>query len=470
MPSHCLLGSRRGAQPTRPRSFYNPNGFDPAEVLPFHLHRYANHARFFLHVLYAQRVFKEIKEEFVPLKAAYMRRFFPSNEVYKQIRDALLESGTIVCDGVYYQADNLNWQNHNDRHRGGKCFGYKLGPRWEGVRHKQITLTTKPLLKSIAKINQARQDEIITLPHRHTWHCLQDITIDHAAAVQELDDLIGDASPEEIDGYTGQRMICDGIHNGDLFWNVCHFGRVYNNLTALKKSLRQYLRANNQSLVGCDVTNSQPLLVGLLCRHIKQPLLHNNIANSPHSTHFNHNVEIDQTFLDYLYHSSPQKKQEGGGGRGDSLYDVVLTRSSQLGPEDLERYIRLCEEGGFYDELMLLDDNQTDRETFKKQVFTQVFYGENFYQGKLTRLFSKEFPTVWETIKAIKKEDYKRLSHQMLRLESEIVINRAVRQCALEGIWAVTIHDCLVTYPENAERVRLIMVEAFESVEVSPTI
>ena len=119
---------------------------------------------------------------------------------------------------------------------------------------------------------------------------------------------------------------------------------------------------------------------------------------------------------------------------------------------------------------MALDDNHTDRETFKKQVFTQVFYGENCYEGRLTRLFAKEFPTVWETIRTIKKEDYKRLSHQMLRLESEIVINRAVRQCALEGIWVVTIHDCLVTYPEHAERVRQIMVEAFESVGVSPTI
>jgi len=45
--------------------------------LPFHLHRYADYARFFLHILYAQRVFKEVKEEFVPLKAAYLRRFFP---------------------------------------------------------------------------------------------------------------------------------------------------------------------------------------------------------------------------------------------------------------------------------------------------------------------------------------------------------------------------------------------------------
>ncbi len=53
---------------------------------------------------------------------------------------------------------------------------------------------------------------------------------------------------------------------------------------------------------------------------------------------------------------------------------------------------------------------------------------------------------------------------------SEIMINRAVRQCAIEGIWVVTIHDCPFTYPEHAERVRQIMVEAFESVGVSLTI
>ena len=58
----------------------------------------------------------------------------------------------------------------------------------------------------------------------------------------------------------------------------------------------------------------------------------------------------------------------------------------------------------------------------------------------------------------------------MLRLESEVVINRAVRRCALEGIWVVTIHDCLVTYPEQAARVCCIMEEAFGSVGIRPTI
>jgi hypothetical protein len=141
-----------------------------------------------------------------------------------------------------------------------------------------------------------------------------------------------------------------------------------------------------------------------------------------------------------------------------------------MGPGDLERYIRLCEEGRFYDELMALDDNQSDRESFKKQIFAQVFYGKNCYEGRLTRLFAKEFPTVWETIRSIKKEDYHRLSHHMLRLESEVIINRAVRRCALERIWAVTIHDCLVSYPDQSERVRQIMEEAFRSVGVTPTI
>src|SRR5580704_13645479 len=140
MSSHCVKSSRRKTNPTR--SFYNPIGFDPAEVLPFHLLRYADYARFFLHVLYSQRVFKEIKDEFVPLKAAYLRRFFPRNEVYKQIRDALLDSQTIVCDGFYYLADSPSWRNHDQQRLPGKSFGYKLGPKWQGIRHEELTLTT----------------------------------------------------------------------------------------------------------------------------------------------------------------------------------------------------------------------------------------------------------------------------------------------------------------------------------------
>jgi hypothetical protein len=467
MTTRCLKGSRFKTKPTACRTIYNPIGFEPQDDLPLHLHRYADHARYFLHVLYTQRVFKDLDDEFVPLKAAYLRRFFPDNTIYKQVRQALLDSETIICDGVYYQADSSTWRNNDREHRQGKSFGYKLGPKWNGVRHERVTTTTKPLLKSIIKVNKARHSEIVLFPHQHIWRCLQDVTIDHQAAVSELDALMVGASREEIDGLTSQSMICDGISNGEFFWHNCHFGRIYNNVTGLKKSLRQYLRVNNHQLVGCDVTNSQPLLVGLLCRQLIQGISLNNSLNSE----FDHYLEINQEFLDRISLLSLQKqKEKGGEGHRNSLYDVGLTTSSQLLPRDLESYIQLCEEGKLYDELMLLDNHRDNRDKFKRQIFAQVFYGENCYEGRLTRLFAQNFPTVWETIRAIKKNDYKRLSHHMLRLESEIVINRAVRQCALEDIWVVTIHDCLVTFADHAERVTQIMTEAFGSVGVRPTI
>jgi hypothetical protein len=181
-------------------------------------------------------------------------------------------------------------------------------------------------------------------------------------------------------------------------------------------------------------------------------------------------LRLLRSFLIIFPSLFPKKQEEGGEGEGNSQYDVVLTNSSQLFPGDVEQYVQLCEEGKFYDKLTILDGNHTDRDTFKKQIFTQVFYGKNCYEGRLTKLFAQRFPTVWETIRLIKKEDYKRLSHSMLRLESEMVINRAVRQCALEGIWVVTIHDCLVAYPNNAVRVKQIMEEAFGSLGIRPTI
>jgi hypothetical protein len=54
-----------------------------------------------------------------------------------------------------------------------------------------------------------------------------------------------------------------------------------------------------------------------------------------------------QDFLDRLYHSSPEKQQEEGeGGQGDSLYDVVLTKSSQLGLGDVESMSGIVKRGG----------------------------------------------------------------------------------------------------------------------------
>mgnify|MGYP001078789077 CR=1 FL=1 len=466
-------GRRRVVAPARTRTAYNPIGFDPEAVLPERLRRHGDYARYFLHVLYAQRVFKDIDDEYVPLKASYLRRFFPDNDTYKEIRDRLIDTGTVLCDGVYRQADGPNWKNSDPRHRNGKCYGYRLGPRWEGVRHERLQLSARALLKSIEKVRQDRCSEIATPAHRHIWGCLRQVTIDFPAAEAELDDLMDGATPEQIDGYTGQRMLCEGIRDGDWQWHVCEFGRVYNNLTGLKRSLRSHLRVDGEPLVSCDVRNSQPLLVGLLCKLIiqrgKEGIPNNNSLGRPHLSPSFSNIEIDQQFLDSL-----SRQEAGGGERGARgiQYDVVFDNPSFLdnAPEDLRVYVRLCEEGRLYDDLMADSGDEIDRDAFKKRLFTQVFYGRNFVEGGLTKLFAERFPTVWAVVRSIKRPDYRRLSHHMLRAESAIVIGRAVRRCAEKGIWAATIHDSIVTTPEHAESVVGIMEEAFGSVGVRPTI
>ena len=40
----------------------------------------------------------------------------------------------------------------------------------------------------------------------------------------------------------------------------------------------------------------------------------------------------------------------------------------------------------------------------------------------------------------------------------------------LGRVWVVTIHDWLVSYPDNAERVSRIMEQAFGSVGIRPTV
>ena len=91
----------------------------------------------------AQRIFKDIADEYVPLKASYLRKLFPDNDTYKAIRDRLIETKTILCDGVYHQADGQTWKSTDPRYKNGKCYGYRLGPRWEGVRHERVTLSAR---------------------------------------------------------------------------------------------------------------------------------------------------------------------------------------------------------------------------------------------------------------------------------------------------------------------------------------
>jgi hypothetical protein len=61
---------------------------------------------------------------YVRLKASHLRPFFPDNNVYKQVRDRLIESGAVVCDNHYIPGE--------------KSLGYKLGQELSKMRQQRV--------------------------------------------------------------------------------------------------------------------------------------------------------------------------------------------------------------------------------------------------------------------------------------------------------------------------------------------
>src|SRR5262245_49669513 len=73
-------------------------------------------------------------------------------------------------------------------------------------------------------------------------------------------------SPEE---YRRQRADHGAmIANRDFWFRVDRYGRVHTPLTALEEELRCCLSANGEPLVGIDLKNSQPLMLGIVERQL----------------------------------------------------------------------------------------------------------------------------------------------------------------------------------------------------------
>ena len=191
---------------------FNPAGFDPLRFLPAGLSRHAEFARFFVHKVVWGSVFNHVhRNEFVPLMATHLRRFMGKTRDYKAVRDGLIGSGAIMCDGNYEVGD--------------KAFGYRIGPEFEGRRNEMVKVMSRTLSR---KILADRADQMVAPEpvHRHLLDYLRCMEIDAGAAIRFARGNFGFDPTAE----TAVRFI-----DGRMFrFLVCPYGRVHTNLTNLQ--------------------------------------------------------------------------------------------------------------------------------------------------------------------------------------------------------------------------------------------
>ena len=387
---------------------YNPEAFDPLDILPKPLHKFADDARYFVHKIYEHRVFRRrCREDFVPLKSEYLTEVM-SERKYTTIRTHLLTNGVVLSDGYWI--------------RGRKAIGYRLGDALNKSKHRKIILSNPRIIKKLAILEENLAKSIKLDTHKHLHKYLKQVGIDYESAVMEIDD-----------DFNSNELSAAMIRDKAFFFKPDIYGRVHTNLSNLKSSLRKHLTWNGEHLWNVDIANSQPLFFGLLLLYW--------YTNKGYLNSFN-------------------------------LPPLILPLRSDILPSDVDKFVKLVEMGKLYEYIAVKGKIETEsRKILKKKLFAEIFFCRNKpYQSKNEILFEGLFPEVYKVIRELKKKDYTFLSKQLQRVESSFVINLVVRRCMNEhpDMPIFTIHDSVMTTKANADIVKGIMVEEFANYGVEP--
>ena len=141
--------------------------------------------------------------------------------------------------------------------------------------------------------------------------------------------------------------------------------------------------------------------------------------------------------------------------------------------DDVKEFVELCEQGILYDDLMRrLNIPARRRDSFKRLFFSQVFFGKIKTTGRVRELFARDFPNVYKAINDLKRKDYRQLAYLLQAHESKIMIDVICRSILdeLPGTFIATIHDSIMTTPDKAEVVKMIMVREFQRFGLNPMI
>jgi hypothetical protein len=435
-----------------------------------------DYAAYLLDMLHRHAITRRDEEdEFMQVNSTLLREFIPARKIIP-IRTKLESLGAIEVNHSYQAAV--------------RSKGYRLNTQY--VRSREVECRTPSLAR---KIHEWRNARAARLKPVHRWlrsrfRCLefdQDLADRIIPAMTPRTD-----SKLTVDEY--QHLVLEGwlrlvqARRGNL--SVDKYGRVHTTVTSLAKELRRCLRANGENLVGIDLKTSQPLYAGIVAKRflasedIRYRMLHRDFdaRETPYVTQEYDAIRKEQATVathNQSHHSYATPSHNHSGSCSSIMLcaeanqaakqGVCGSRQVQSWPGDLDRYIRLCEEGELYDRLM---EPGEDRGEFKVRIFRDVYFGKAGRWSPLMRRFEDEFPTMAEVLRALKRKGYQHSSRLMQSYESTMFIAIICERLRKEGpeLPVFTIHDSILTTADHVEYVRQVIMEEFAMIGIRPTL
>lgn len=390
---------------------------DPSRV---HL---ADRARYFLHLTYRQMQWQE-RDPFLPgstvrLKAEYFRRLLTKRH-YRRILDDLEAAGVIYVVR---------------RMRKNKSYEYGFGPKITESRPGIVCYYPKDkrlrglIRQSLDKRNAAGQQCLVC---RRLSEDLRKVDI----LVTEAKESVR-FERKDLTDFDPHDLAIDRISLGDFYCFPSKTGRVHHNITNLCRDSRRFLQFNRRRLVELDIANSQPLLVGLLC-------LQHDIKKYP-LTHPGADMRRDGPHREPLRCPDPR----------------------DLAKLDVRRYVEAAERGQIYEHLQEALEKQgviLSRDEIKVRLFKRFFFIRfNIRDEPIVEVFRTEFPTIYDFVVSMRRNGKSQLAATMQRMEADIVIYGILArlQEMLPDEVFLTIHDSILTTPNNAKIAKKVMEQEF---------
>lgn len=230
------------------------------------------------------------------------------------------------------------------------------------------------------------------------------VDVDYSTSIFFLDHL-KDKGGEIYNRNVYAVQCIDGKH---IFYQFDDYGRMHTNFTILKSFIRKNcLTIEGEPTHEIDIKNSQPLF---LTKVIEQ------------------------------------------------------TGTKWVKDDEFELFKYLTRKGIYYQYVMDCSGIK-DRKLVKEWTY-KVLFGRNSSNSKADKLFISLFPTIHNFIKLYKREqgDYRILSHELQRAESNLIFNGIVRTVTerLPEVRMVTVHDSIIVKRQHRQAVQEIFDELFE--------
>jgi hypothetical protein len=373
----------------------------------------------------------------VPLRTEYLR-----NAIGRHHLDAAREA-----------ARQIGYVDRDPSYRAGSYSqAYWILPPYNGARLVQRQITDPGLRQNMRRWREARRRTMWQRIQRnetpvdaavceHLWRHLQRVRID-------ADICFGS------DFHPAHQVAVEHLRHSEFRFKPDDYGRLHTNLTNLPKTLRQYLIVEGERLANVDISESQPLFMGLAIARVESGGL-----------------------------ADEQEQQAGrreGGSRGPPslmLDDTMMDKDTLLGggfdrkglPADLRRYLELCEARGLYQ--TVADGLGKTRDEAKHSVMV-VFFDKPWHRNAGSAVLDQRFPTVMRAMRRIKQEDYCRLAHFAQRIESAFMFGRVVSRIMelRPELFISTIHDSILTTAKDAAFVQQVMLDEFARLGLSPQV